>query len=93
MPIKVIAKIDRGVFVGAEPNGGFCVFSLDDSMDIELGDVLRGVFDDSDGLFKDVYNETQECAVHICAESWQCSHKLAFDSLRRLNSPAQIWTL
>ncbi len=93
MKTKVIAKSDRGVFVGTEPDGTFCVFSLDDSVDIELGDVLRGVFDDSDGLFKDVHNETQGGTVHICAENWACSRKAAFEFLGRLNSPSKIWTL
>jgi hypothetical protein len=90
---KVIAKSDKGVFVGTEPDGSFCVFSLDDTVDIELGDILRGAFDDSDGLFKAFYNETQDRSVHICAENWQCSRKIAFEFLQRLNSPTKIWTL
>ena len=93
MRTKVIAKSNRGVFVGTEPDGGFCVFSLDDSVDIELGDVLRGVFDDSNGLFKDVHNETQGQSVHICAENWECSRTVAFEFLQRLNSPTEMWTL
>ena len=93
MRTKVIAKSNRGVFVGTEPDGSFCVFSLDDTVDIELGDILRGAFDDSDGLFKDVYNETQQDTLHICAENWRCSRKVAFDFLQRLNRPTQIWTL
>ena len=90
---KIIAKSDRSVFVGTETDGGFCVLSLDDSVDIELGDVLRGTFDDSDGLFKDVYNETQQETVHICVENWGCSQQVAFGFIHRLNRPTKIWTL
>ena len=93
MKTKVIAKSNTGVFVGTEPDGCFCVFSLDDTNDIELGDVLSGNFDDSDGLFKYVHNDTQGQRVRICAENWECSRKLAFEFLDRLNSPTKIWIL
>jgi len=71
----------------------FAVFSLDGIGDIELGDILSGCFDDSDGLFKSVHNDSQRKQVHISAETWQCSRKVALEFLGRLNSPTKIWTL
>lgn len=93
MRTKVIAKSDKGVFVGTEADGGFCVFSLDDSVDIDVGDVLRGVFDDTNGLFKNVRNETQDETVHICAENWECTKEGAFELLKKIGKPTKIWVL
>ena len=93
MKSKVIAKSNRGSFIGSEPDGSFCVFTLDDTTDIELGDVLSGCFDDTDGLFKWVHNDTQDEGVYICAENWEYSRKVALESLKRLGRPTKIWTL
>lgn len=93
MKSKVVAKSNRGSFIGTEPDGSFCVFTLDDTTDINLGDVLNGCFDDTDGLFKWVYNETQRERVYVCAENWQCSWKVARQFLQRLGRPTKIWKL
>jgi hypothetical protein len=93
MKTRVIGKSDRGSFVGTEADGGFCVFTLDDTTDINIGDVLSGCFDDADGLFKWVHNDTQDERVYICVENWECSRKVAFEFLERLGRPTKIWTL
>jgi len=90
---KVIAKNNRASFIGTQPDGSFCVFTLDDTTDIDLGDVLGGCFDDTDGLFKWVHNDTQDERVYICAENWECSREIAFKFLKRLGKPTKIWTL
>lgn len=94
MKLKIIAKSDRGVFVGVCDQFGHVVISLDDCIDIDLADVLSSeTWDDSNGLFKEVQNLTKNETVRICIENWSCSREIAFDFLQRLNSPTHIITL
>jgi thiamine monophosphate kinase len=93
MKIKIIARSDRDVFVGTEPDGSFCVLSLTHNGEIEIKDVLEGNFDASDGVFKSVRNITRNQEVHICAENWSCSKKVAFEALHRINRPTKIFAL
>lgn len=71
--IRIVAAAVIGSFIAADPNGSYVVITLDDTKDIEVGDVLAGSFTDSDGLFKTVRNVTRREEVRICLESWDCT--------------------
>lgn len=89
--IKIVAHSNVGVFVGLDAERNYVVISLDDTKVISLGDVLRSTsWDDRDGLFKAVLNETKGESVRICIENWDCSAAVATDLLNRLNSPTKI---
>jgi len=92
MKLTIVAKSDREVFAGIDENGDFVVLSLDDSREIELGDVLSHGDWNTVG-FETVTNLTKAGSVRICIEDWGCAKARALDLLRRLNSPTKITTL
>lgn len=91
----VIARSDRGVFIGTEPAGTFCVFHVPDAAHgMEIGNVLEGVFDDSDGRRQRwVQNVTQGTRVHIEIEDWGCTRGIAANLLGVLRNPSKTWSL
>jgi hypothetical protein len=92
MKIRIVASSDREVYLGVDSDGNFCVLSLDDgSYNAELGDVLSGTFDDSNGLFKDVYDVTRDRKIGMCAEDWECSLDVALGHLIRIASPDVLY--
>lgn len=93
MDVTVIAKSDRGVFVGLTDDGDFVVFSLDDTRPIELGNRLCGHFGGSESTSRAVRNATTGETVQICAENWECTWHTAVDHLRRIGDPSEFWSL
>lgn len=93
MNLRIVAKSNRGVFAGIEEDG-YVVLSMDDTKDIELGDVLSSAtWTDRDGLFKTVQNITKREQVRICIENWSCPRTVAYESLRRLNSATEVTSI
>ena len=90
MKVRVVARNDRGVFLGRGVDDRFYVFSLDDSREIEVGDHLRGQFDDTNGLTQNVLNLTRGQDVRISAESWHRPLEVACEYLLKLSSPNVI---
>jgi hypothetical protein len=91
MKLKIIAKSDRGVFVGHNEEYDYVVLSLDDIKDIDLSDLLSSeTWDDQGGLFRSVKNLTKKETIRICIENWSCSRDVAFEFLGRLNNPTKI---
>lgn len=94
MQIRVEAKSDSGFFLANEPEEGYVLFGLDDSIDIEVGDVVsRPHWDDRHGLFVEARNVTRGENVHICIEDWSMSRETAYGRLEVIGSPTKIWTL
>jgi len=95
MKLKIIARSDRGSFIGKTSEEGFSVITLDDSVSIELGDVLSkpDSWDDRDGLFMEVKNLTQDDTVNICIENWHMRFDKARELLERLGTPEKIYWL
>ena len=73
MNIRVVAIANIGTFVaGDSDDENYCVITLDDTKDIEIGDVLSGTFDGQGSLFYTVQNSTKREPVRICLEHWEC---------------------
>ena len=73
---------------------GYLVFSLDDALDIDLGDILaHSSWTDCDGFFFEVRNLTKRENVRICLENWSMNLDAAKGFLERLNSPTQFFSL
>jgi hypothetical protein len=94
MKLTIIARSDRDAFAGVDADGDYSVLSLDDTKEIELGDILSAeAWNDRGGEWKTVKNLTKKESVRICLESWGRSKAAALDLLRRLNNPTKILTL
>jgi hypothetical protein len=95
LKIQVKAMSDRGVYLAYEDGEGYLVFSLDDTRDIEPGDILSHQhWDDREGLWKHIRNVTQDQDdVYICLENWSMNRELAYELLGRLNKPSSIRTI
>jgi len=95
MKLLIIARSDRGSYIGKTNEEGFSVITLDDTIDIEVGDTLSKPesWDDRDGLFLAVRNITKNEEVNICIENWHMSFKGASEMLSRLGSPTKIYWL
>jgi|GEM_PF-5209919 len=89
MKIRVVAKNDRASFVGIQPDGDYCVFTLDDTADIELADVLSGPFDEVGATW--TQNITQNEKMYVCVEDFSCTQQSALHLLERLGNPTKIW--
>jgi hypothetical protein len=71
--ITLTAKNDRGVFAeSCHASGEWVVLSLDDTAEFELGHVIAGCLDCSDGwgYSRAVQNENVGCSVRVCIENW-----------------------
>ena len=91
--ITLTAKNDRGVFAGScHASNEWVVLSLDDTADFELGHVIAGCLDCSDGwgYSRAVNNRSAGCSVRVCIENWGLRWDDALGFLKRLNSPASI---
>lgn len=72
MNIRVVAFANIGTFIAGDSDGNCHVITLDDTKDIDLGDVLSGKFDGMGSLFYSVDNLTKRQSVRICLEHWDC---------------------
>ena len=89
----VKAMNDRQVYLGPGSDGDYCVFSSDDyDAEVEIGDRLRGFFDDDGDPSLPAHNITKDIAVHVSYESWGCSYTAAMELLGKLGSPTKIFT-
>ena len=95
MTVQVRAKSDKGVFLAFQEDEGYLVFSLDDSVEISLGDILSSPeWDDGgDGLWKTVKNLTQTDEAYICLENWSMGRTAAYELLGRLNYSTKIFSI
>lgn len=84
MKIRIVAVGDIGSYIAVDDNGGYYVLTLDDTHDIELGDILSGTFDGHGSLFYSVRNLTKREDVRICLENWDCLLVAAIESLLSL---------
>jgi hypothetical protein len=71
MNIKVVATAGNGSFIARDHEHAYYVLTLDDSREIECGDVLAGNFDGHGSLFYSVRNESKGENVRICLENWE----------------------
>jgi len=86
-----MARSNVASFIGLTPENGYTVFTLDDSIDIEVGNRLsHPTWDDYHGLFVEVRNLTKDETVNICIENWHMTLATAYELLSRLGSPTQI---
>ena len=91
MKLLVIARSDCASFIGMTPEDGYTVSTLDDSVDITIGDILsHPTWDDFHGLFVEVKNLTEDDTVNICIENWHMNLQGATELLSRLGEPKQI---
>jgi len=80
-----------GSFIAADEDGSYIVLTLDDTRDIDLGDVLSGTFDGHGSLFYSVRNLTKSEDIRICLENWECALSAAIQSLlSMIRSPCGI---
>src|SRR6266700_964596 len=90
MKIRIIAMNDRGVFVGVEAAENYCVLSLQDTNEIELGDVMSGDFSGQGSSTFGATNLTKSTTPWICLEDWECSLIGAIRLLLKLGGPQII---
>ncbi len=91
--VKIVAKSDQEVFIGMDSKGTCCVFVLEGQESLDLNQILHGVFDDSDGLFKHVDQVSTGHRMRIALELWGCSSHKAWNVLNSLNNPTAITVL
>jgi len=91
MEIKIVAFNDAEVYAGIGTVDDYYIISLNENKEIEIGDVLSGIFDSSEDLNKDINNITKNYKVNIYLESWQCSLNAAIDHLLHLGSPKRVY--
>lgn len=90
---KIIAKSDKGVYLGTYKDGDFCIFSSDAYFEeLDVGDKVSGSFDGDDGSATWGKNLTQDIDVYLYYESWGMSKAQALEMLARLNNPTHIYT-
>jgi hypothetical protein len=89
MKIRTLAMNKRGYYVGSDSTASdYCVFSLQGTDEIRLGDSLSGDFVGSSAFgAKNLTNNTQPW---IQVEATECSLSQAIDSLLRLGAPNTI---
>ena len=92
MKLKIIAKSDRGSFIGKTSEEGYTVITIDDTLDIDVGDVLSkpNAWDDCDGLFIEVRNLSKKESLNICIENWHMNFKSSSELLAKLGEPERI---
>lgn len=94
MRLLVIARSNRYSYIGLTKEEGYTVFTLDDSVAIDVGDYLSApAWDDREGLFVEVQNKTKGEAVHICIENWHMRLQTAEELLCRLAKPTEVYWL
>lgn len=92
MVSKIVAMNDRGVYMGTDLDGDYCVFSSDSYADnLQIGDRVRGAFH-SDGSASWGKNLSRDVEVFLYYESWGCGQRQAFELLACLNRPTHIYT-
>lgn len=93
MNVRIIAKIELPVYVAQKEDGGCFVFSLDDTSQVELGDVLSGDFEAPGQLHFTVENTTRGRPVHVYLEDWGFDRDQALQRLRRIGASSKVWTV
>jgi len=88
LKIRVVAKNDRGIFVGVGPDD-YCVFTPS-SGDVELGDVLVGEFDGHSASTFEASNRTQRGNVWLDLENWECPPGVASANLLNMGHPTKV---
>ncbi len=93
MNVRLVAVSEIGSYIGVNAEGSYFVLTLDDSRELQLGDVLSGTFDGQGSLFYSVRNLTRQEHVRICLENWDCPVAGAIDSLLALmrSRPGSIY--
>jgi len=86
--IRIIAANNRGVFIGVDSEQAYYVLSLQDTNEIEIGDVMTGDFSGSSTF--GAINLTKNTKPWICVEDWECSLIGAVTLLLRLGDPETI---
>ena len=93
MNIRIVTTADIGSFIAATTNGNYIVLTLDDTLDIDVGDNLSGTFDGNGDLFYRVRNLTKGKDVGICLENWDCTVESAIESLlSMIKTPCAVFT-
>jgi hypothetical protein len=69
--ITVVAAAQNGSYIAKDDDGSYYVITLDDTRDIDCGDVLAGKFDGRGSLFYAVRSVTKKEDVRICLETWE----------------------
>jgi len=92
MEIRIVAFNNAEVYAAIGTVGDYCIISLNDSQEIEIGDILSGVFDSSEDYHKDIYNVTKKLKINIHLENWGCSCNTAINDLLHLGSPSIVFT-
>jgi hypothetical protein len=85
MKIRIVAIANIGTFMAGDADGNYSVITLDDTKDVDLGDVLNGTFDGRGSLFYSVDNLTKKEKVRICLEHWDCTLAGAIQALLEFN--------
>jgi hypothetical protein len=91
MKIRTVAKNDKEVYAATDDDGNYYVFRLDDSHEINLGDVLNGDLDSPANLFVTLQNITQRRKVGIGVLDWGCSLDGAVDQLMTNSQPQVVY--
>ncbi len=68
--IRVVAMNEKDVFIGVS-DGAYCVFSLGDSHEIEIGDILLGDFHGHGASTFAAKNLTRNGSPWIDLEDWE----------------------
>jgi hypothetical protein len=71
MNITVVAAAQNGSYIAKDVDDSYYVITLDDTRDIDCGDVLGGTFDGHGSLSYSVRNVTKKEDVRICLEDWE----------------------
>jgi hypothetical protein len=87
--IRVVAMNERDVFIGVS-DGEYCVFSLGDSHEIEVGDILLGDFHGRGASTFAAKNLTRSGSPWIDLEDWESPLDKAIGLLLKFGSPAFV---
>jgi hypothetical protein len=88
--VRVVALSDRGLYIAADDDDDYCVFSLADTSDIEIGDRLLGDFHGRSASTFDAKNLTRSDSPRIDLEDGDSSLDAAIAELLKFGSPTYI---